>query len=222
MKPVLALVLLATCQVGQETPSIPWLHGLANPVSSNRSSDEVARRIDTWSRFSDVDPECSTGNYPGIEIEADVAAQPGLETVMVSLAHGIVITDAEGELIAETPGYHCEGTADELEAIAGGDAFGARTLAIAATAGGHEESRTWLTLFRVDGRRLDPVFTGTVEERRGTKVDRGGVFLLPNALIYRAPRGTPAIWFYNSDARAYVQPGQAIDTHHDGPTVSQR
>lgn len=224
MKTVVALALLASCQVTQETPSIPWLHGLANPVSTDRASDEVARRIDTWSRFSDVDPECSTGTYPGMAIEADVAGDAGVETIMVSLSHGIVVTDREGAMITETPGYHCEGTADELEAIAAGDAFGARTIAIAATTGGHRESSTWVTLFRVDGRRLDPVFTGTVEERRGDGVKRGGVFLLPNALVYRHPRGTPSVWIYNSDARAYVQPGKEIDTGHDGPTntVSQR
>lgn len=221
MRPLLALSLagLASCQVAQETPAIPWLHGLADPVGSNVESDEVARRIDTWSEFSDVDPECSTGAYPGIAIEADVAPAPGLETVMVSLAHGIVVTDRDGALVTEAPGYHCEGSADELEAIAAGNAFGAPTIAIAVTSGGHRESSTWVSLFRIDGRRLDPVFTGTVEERRGTTVQRGAIFLLPNALLYRHPGGTPSIWLYNSDARAYVQPGVQLDYRHDGPDL---
>lgn len=220
----LSLVSLAACQVPQETPAIPWLHGLADPVSSNLESDEVARRIDTWSEFSDVDPECSTGAYPGIAIEADVAPSPGLETVMVSLSHGIVVTDREGRLVTEAPGYHCEGSADELEAIAAGNAFGAPTIAIAVTAGGHRASSTWVSLFRVDGRRLDPVFTATVEERFGTTVRRGGIFLLPNALFYQHPRGATTIWTYNADARAYVQPGIELDYRHDGPDpiLSQR
>jgi hypothetical protein len=221
MKPLLALWLFTACQLTEQTPSIPWLHGLANPTSSNRASDEVARRIDTWSRFSDVDPDCS-GTYPGFEFEADVARNPGVETVLVSLSLGIVVTDSEGLLITETPGYHCAGSADELEAIAAGDAYGARTIAIAATTGGHRESSTWLTLFRVEGRRLDPVFTGTVEVRHDKAVSTGGVFLLPNALVYRPPGGKPSVWIYSSDARAYVEHGQEIDTHHDGPTVSLR
>jgi hypothetical protein len=215
---VFPLVGLATCQLARETPSIPWLQGLGSPVASDVTSDEVARRIDTWSELADVDPECSTGNYPGIAIEADVAPTPGLETVMVSLAHGIVVTDREGALITEAPGYHCEGSADELEAVAAGDAYGAPTIAIAVTSGGHRESETWVTLFRVDDRRLDPVFTGTVEQRRGNDLERGSVMLLPGALLYRAPGGEPTLWFYNSDAHAYVQPGQGLDDHHDGPT----
>ncbi len=224
MKSVLALSLLAACQVTQQTPSIPWLHGLADPVTSNRESDEVARRIDAWSAFADVDPECSTGAYPGIAIEADVAPVPGKETVMVSLSHGIVVVDHAGKLVTEVPGSHCDGTADELEAVAAGDAFGASTIAIAVTSGGRRESSTWLTLFRVNGRRLDPVFSATVEERSGTSVQRGDVFLVPGALLYRHPRGTASIWIYNSDARSYMQPGQQLDNAHDGPDqiVSER
>lgn len=218
MKALIALVGLTACQAAQPTPSIPWLHGLANPVASDVLSDEVARRIDTWSNFADVDAECSTGAHPGIAIEADLAPQPGSETILVSLAHGLVVLDREGQLITEAPGYHCDGTADELEAIAAGDAFGAPTLAIAATSGGHAESTTWLSLFRVDGRRLDPVFTGTVVERHGTEISEGAVYLLPDALLYRHPRGKPSLWIYNRDARAYLQPGDEIDRGHDGPS----
>jgi hypothetical protein len=224
MKALIALAGLTACQVAEPTPSIPWLHGLANPISSDRASDEVARRIDTWSGYSDVDPECSTGAHPGIAIDADVAPPAGDETILVSLAHGLVVVDREGKLVTEAPGYHCNGTADELEAIAAGDAFGARTIAIAATSGGHNESSTWVSLFRIDGRRLDPVFTGTVEERRGDTTASGAIFLVPNALLYRHPRGQTSLWIYNPEARAYVQPGQELDRDHDGPsqTISQR
>lgn len=224
MKALIALAGLTACQATQPTPSIPWLHGLANPIASDHTSDEVARRIDTWSPYSDVDPECSTGAHPGIAIEADLAAPPGNETIMVSLAHGLVIVDRTGKLVTEAPGYYCEGSADELEAIAAGDAYGAKTLAIAATTGGHNERSTWVSLFRVDGRRLDPVFTGTVEERRGAQTLQGAIVLLPGALLYRHPRGRASLWLYNADARAYVLPGEEIDRDHDGPsqTISRR
>lgn len=211
----------AACQLGQATPAMPWLHGLGAPVSSDRSSDEVARRIDTWSPYSDVDPECSTGAYPGIAIDADVSPAAGDETIMVSLAHGIVVTDRDGRLLAEAPGYHCEGSADELEAIAAGDAFGAPTIAIAVTSGGHRVSSTWITLFRVDGRHLDAVFTGTVEERDGDDAARGSIYLLPGALLYQPPRGLPALWRYDPAERAYVQP-EWLDPVPPTTTISAR
>jgi hypothetical protein len=222
MKSLIALVTLAGCQLSAETPSMPWLHGLTNAVASDRQSDEVARRIDTWSGFSDVDTECSTGAYPGIEITADVAAPAGEETIMVSLAHGIVVVDREQQLVTETPGYHCSGgSVDELEAVAAGDAYGVPTIALAATSGGKRATATWISLFRVaEDRRLDAVFTGTVEQRRGDDVARGAIYLLPNALIYRHPDGQPTVWVYNPVARAYLKPGDPVDdSHDDGPAL---
>lgn len=222
MKSLIALGMLAGCQLGAETPSIPWLHGLTDAVASDRQSDEVARRIDTWSGFSDVDAECSTGAYPGIEITADVAPRAGAETIMVSLAHGIVVVDREHQLVTESPGYHCSGgSVDELEAVAAGNAYGVPTIAIAATTGGKRETTTWISLFRIgEDRRLDAVFTGTVERRSGDDVARGAVYLLPNALIYRHPDSKPTLWIYNPVARAYLKPGDPVDdSHDDGPAL---
>jgi hypothetical protein len=222
MKSLIALVTLAGCQVPEETPAIPWLHGLSHAVGSDRQSDDVARRIDSWSGFSDVDPECSTGAYPGIEITADVASAAGDETILVSLAHGIVVVDREQQLVTESPGYHCSGgSIDELEAVAAGDAYGVPTIAIAATSGGRREAATWISLFRIgEDRRLDAAFTGVVELRHGTEVERGAVYLLPNALIYRHPASAPAIWTYNPIARAYLRPGDPVDdSHDDGPAM---
>ncbi len=199
---------------------MPWLHGLQKPVASDIASDEVARRMDSWSVLADVDPECSPGTYPGIAIASDVAPAPGIEIVMASLSHGVIVVDSEWRLIAEAPGYVCDddGSVDELESVAAGSAFGAPTIAIAATTGGHYETSTWVSLFRVGhAGQLDPVFTGTVEIRRGDDVETGGIFLLPGALIYRHPEGKPAFYYYNPVVRAYLQPGKPIDDSHSEP-----
>ncbi len=222
MKSLIALITVAGCQLSAETPAMPWLHGLANSVGSASQSDEVARRIGSWSGFSDVDPECSTGAYPGIEITADVAPAAGDETILVSLAHGIVVVDREHQLVTESPGYRCSGgSVDELEAIAAGNAYGVPTIAIAATSGGRNEAATWISLFRIgEDRRLDAAFTGVVELRHGTEIERGAVYLLPNALIYRHPSSQPTVWTYNPVARAYLRPGDPVDdSHDDGPAL---
>jgi hypothetical protein len=217
---------LAACQLGSETPSMPWLYGLSDVVASDRASDELGRRMADWSDRNDYDPRCPPGSAPAIELVADLAPTPGRERIWVSLAHGIAVFDAEGRLVTETPGYACDGSADELEAIAVGDAFGAPMLAIAATSGGHRQSSTWISLLRVgEDRTLDATFTGSVVERDGTSIEQGAIVLLPNALIYRHPRAKkPTLWIYNPVARAYLVPGDPIDESHDeGPSaVSSR
>jgi hypothetical protein len=219
---MLALAGLTACHVVDEVPKMPWLHGLSDAVASDRSSDELGRRMAEWSERVDYDPACPPGSYPAIQVFANVAPPAGLERIWISLAHGVAVFDHEGQLVSETPGYPCSGSADELEAIAGGDAFGAPTIAIAATTGGHRVSSTWISLLRVSpDRQLHAVFTGTVEERDGETVRRGGVFLLPNALIYRHPDGKPTVWFYNEAARAYLVPGDPVDdSHQDGPSIT--
>jgi hypothetical protein len=145
--------------------------------------------------------------------------------MLVSLARGVAVFDREGELVTETPGYQCEGSADELEVVAVGKAYGERTLVIAATTGGHRTSETWITMLRIDeDRSLDAVFTGTVEEHDGGIVRRGSLLVLPSALLYRHPQAlAPALWTYDREARAYLPPGQEVDrSHRDGPAVSFR
>lgn len=226
MRIVTAVILeLAACQTAGDIPDLPWIHGLTDVVVSTRSSDEVGRKIADWSERAALDPGCPIGSYPGIELTADVAPSPGGETTLVSLAHGVAIFDREGELVSETPGYQCEGSADELEAVAVGRAYGERTLVIAATTGGHRASQTWITMLRVDDdRSLDAVFTGTVEERDGGIARRGSILVLPSALLYRPPGAlVPALWIYDRHARAYLPPGQDVDrSRRDGPLVSRR
>jgi hypothetical protein len=230
--PLVALSLVA-CQATGEASDVPWLRGLTEVVSSTRSSDEVGRRFAEWSGRASLDPGCPLGSHVGIELTADVAAaSPGRETILVSLAHGIAVFDRHGALVTETPGYRCEGSADELEAVAVGKAHGERTLVIAATTGGHRSSSTWVTLLRIDDdRRLDAVFTGTVEEHdreHDREPDRehdrearrrGTIVVLPDALLYRHPNEpTPTLWVYDADARAYLPPGEEVDrSRNDGP-----
>ena len=219
MRSAIAALGFTACQVAQDIPTMPWLHGLSDVVSSDRALDEVGRRMGDRSEH---DRDCAPGAYTGIELTANVAPAAGTETIQVSLAHGVVVLDLEDQPIAEAPGYECEGSATELEAVAAGDAFGMPLIAIAATTGGHRVSSTWITLLRVGpDRTIDAVFTGTVEERDGETVRRGGVVMLPNALIYRHPRRQPRVWIYNPLARAYLVPGDPIDDSHDaGPSVT--
>lgn len=202
---------------------MPWLYGLSDPVASDRASDELGRRMAAWSDRDDYDPRCPPGSETAIELFGDIAPPAGREKIWVSLAHGIAVFDAGGQLVTETPGYPCNGTADELEAVAVGNAFGAPTLAIAATSGGHRERTTWISLLRVGpDRALDTAFTGAVVERDGETVAQGAIVLLPNALLYRAPRAEkPTFWIFDPVARAYLVPGEPIDvSHDDGPSVS--
>ncbi|HEU0035828.1 MAG TPA: hypothetical protein VFQ53_34685 [Kofleriaceae bacterium] len=213
-----ALLGAGACQVGTEVPAVPWLHGMTDVAVSEQANDSVTRRLDEWSPAVDVD-ECAGAAYPGIELTADVAGSTRKETVLASYAQGIVVLDGERRLVASTPGYRCGGTADEIQAVVVGSAFGDRTLVIVGTTGGHREADTWLGMFRVGfDKRLDPVFTGVVEERRGDRVEQGAVHMLPGALIYTPPGRTPTLWFWNPVARAYLLPGHPVDdSHDDGP-----
>ncbi|HEX8110721.1 MAG TPA: hypothetical protein VF516_23480, partial [Kofleriaceae bacterium] len=108
--------------------------------------------------------------------------------------------------IASAPAPGCQGSADDLEAIAVGDAqLGGPVLALAATGGGHRESSTWLGLYRVMNGAVAPIFTGMVEERTGDRTRTGEVTLLPGALLYRAPSGEQTLWVYRPEQRRYVE-----------------
>jgi len=217
---VLALLGLAACDVAQDkpaAPSVPGLYGLTDLVTSDRGSDDATRSLGMW---SDSDPDCAASAYPALALVAEVAPHPGPETILGSYANGVVVLDREGQLVAATLGYPCAGSADELEQLVAGNAFGDRTIGVVGTTGGHRESSTWIGLFRVGfDRRLDPVFTGNIEERRGSEVRRGAISMLPNALVYQRPGSTrKVLYVFDPVGRAYLVPGEQLDhTNHDGP-----
>ena len=213
----LAAASAAACQqaVAREPPSpLPWLHGLTDLRVVERGPAGA---------LVDLEPDdaCGPGAYAELELAADVAPPAGRETIRASYARGVTVRDTEGIVLAAAPGYPCWGSADELEVLAAGTSFPARTLVLAATSGGRREQLTWLALFRVTAPgELAPVFTGAVEVREDERVRRGEVWLLPGGLLYRPPGGELGVWIYDPVGRAYTHRGPLLDRgprHVEGP-----
>lgn len=157
----------------------------------------------TW---RDPDPDCSAASYGGLEITANVTGGRGPQTVLASFTQGVVVLDGQGELLASATAPACQGSADELVAIAAGDAhIDHPVIALAVTVGGHREASTWLVLYRVVGGAVAPAFAGVVEERIGEQRRTGDVTLLPGALLYRAPSGTQRLWVYTAERQRYAE-----------------
>jgi hypothetical protein len=144
-------------------------------------------------------------------VEADLSDAPGNESVEASYTEGIVVRDAEGHVLAHAPGFAASGgSADDIDALAVGDAqIGTPVVALAATKGGHNESMTWLTLYRVaNSGELQPIFIGEVEHHAGRTTRTGTVTLVPGGLVYQPPQGEPSIWLYDESLGRYVQRDQ--------------
>jgi hypothetical protein len=199
----------APAEAGPDAPAVaaaralPWLHHFAAAAVSAEASAQVVERMARW-RAPDLD--CSAAAYGGLAIAADVAPAPGSEEVLASYTQGVLVLDAAGRVIASAPAPGCQGSADDLDAIAVGDAqLGGPVIALAATGGGHHESSTWLGLYRVVDGAVVPIFAGVVEDRAGDRTRTGEVTLLPGALLYRAPSGAQTLWLYRPEQHRYVQ-----------------
>jgi hypothetical protein len=214
-------VLAAGCQPSTQLPEAPWLHGLTDAVASDQGSPETMRRLGD---FQDLEPGCGADAYRGIELVADVAPAPGRERIVASHAQGVFVYDTEDQLVAWSPGYRCDGSADAIEALAAGDAYGHRTIVVVGTSGGHTEHDTWVGLFRIGSdARLEPAFAADVEHHRGDEVSRGLIALLPSSLVYVTPEGGAALYVYDPVARAYLVPRDpADDPPHQPPVVTRR
>jgi len=181
--------------------AFPWLHNL----SAVHVTDEP--------RAGASELGCSSGASQSLSLVADIVPGRGRETIVASLTDGVVVRDREDQPIGRAPGYDCTGSADEITALATGSAFGAPTIALAITHGGHRVQATELALLRVDARgRLEPVFTAEVEERAGDTVRRGSVWVIPGGLIYRHPRRNTALWTFDPVAGVYLYRGGFDET----------
>ena len=187
-------------------------------VVSEEASVQATSRLQAW--FPRDDEGCGSGAHQGMQLLADVAPPPGRETILASYAGGVVVLDREGQMVASSPGYPCTGSADEIEAIAAGDAFGNQTIVLVAKAGGHREFSTFVGLFRMGfGKRLDPVFTAVVEEHEGSLVHRGAIYMVPGALAYRLPDGRYGFFVFDPIARAYLDRREPLDDPGHEPPV---
>ena len=209
VKPILyALVaLLAPVSVHQApaSPAIPWLYNFDDVVASTDGDLATAFRL---TGFGDPDDRCDPGEHVGFAVHADLGPGAADVTVMSSYAEGVVVVGSEGRRLASTPGFVCQGSADELEVLAVGRAFTVPTIVVVATTGGRREQITWVGLYRV-GRegRLDPVFVGAVEQREDGIVRRGAITLLPGALIYRAPGAGEGLWVFDPVVHTFTPRG---------------
>ncbi|HEU4729766.1 MAG TPA: hypothetical protein VFT22_17845 [Kofleriaceae bacterium] len=188
---------------GASARALPWLHNFAVSAESATPSASVIDRMSPWRA---VDPNCSASAYGGFAIKADVAEPAGSEEVLASYTQGVLVLDGEGRLVASATAPSCQGSADEIEAIAAGDAhIDHPVIAMAVTSGGHRASSTWLVLYRVIGGVVAPVFSAVIEEHAGDRTDAGDVTLLTGALLYHAPSGHQTLWTYSSEQQRYVE-----------------
>jgi hypothetical protein len=199
---VVALFAMGTA-VHAEPASMPWLRNLGDVRAVSVGEPFVAMAMD-----AEIDPSCDESMSTGLALVANVAPGSGSETVLASFAHGVMVYGREGELIAATPGFPCAGSADEIEVLAAGTAFGVPLIAITATTGGRREQLTWVGLYRIGLHgRLEAVFTGAVEQREDGIVRRGSITILPGALLVRDPLGGVGFWVIDPVSGVYVPSG---------------
>jgi hypothetical protein len=216
-----AIAVLAGCQASAspQDPLVPWLHGMSGLSASEHASASATRRLDALLPVVDNDA-CGAGAYQAIELVADIAPAPGSETILGSYAHGIAVLDRSGQLLASTNGYRCDASVDEIEAIAAGRAFGEPTLVVVAKTGGRRAYTRFVGLFRLGfAKRLDPVFTATVEEHDGDEVRTGAIVMLQDALVYRLPDGRYAYYVFDPVGRVYLAPVDPLDDPHHEPPI---
>jgi hypothetical protein len=185
--------------------ALPWLQGFFAPTGATETASQDA--VEELAEWRQPDAACIGTLYGGLSLTADVAAGEGEERVLASYTQGLVVLDRENHLIAQAPGFPCEGSADELVALAAGDGgVGTPIVALAATSGGHAESATVLTLYRVaNSGELQPVFIGEVERHADHTTQTGTVTLIPGGLVYRDTSGTLSLWVYDTELGRYVQ-----------------
>jgi hypothetical protein len=185
--------------------ALPWLQGFFAPQgSTEQGSRDVLPQLAEW---RDPAENCVASAYGGMSLRADVSAAEGNELVLASYTQGVFVFDKDNHLLAQAQGLPCEGSADELVALAAGDAaIGVPVVVLAATAGGRNESVTWITMFRVgNGGELQPIFSGEVERHEGETTRTGVITLVPGGLVYRDPYGSLGMWLYDPELGRYVE-----------------
>jgi hypothetical protein len=185
--------------------ALPWLQGFFAPEGETElgSRDVIAE----LSEYRPPADECVADTYGGLAVGADVSDSEGGEKVLASYSQGVFVFDRSRHLLAQSQGFVCRGSADELVALTAGNAYiGTPVIALAATSGGHAENMTWLTLYRVgNGGELQPIFIGEVERHEGETTRTGTVTLVPGGLIYREPAGSVSIWIYDAERGRYIE-----------------
>lgn len=185
--------------------ALPWLQGFFTPqgVTEQGSRDVLAELAEWRAPLED----CVATAYGGLVLRADLDGAPGDEKILASYTQGVFVLGPDRHVLGQAPGLSCEGSADELVALAAGDvSIGTPVLALAATTGGRVENVTVLSLYRLaDDGTLRPIFAGEVERHDGDTSRTGVVTLVPGGLIYRDPTGSVGIWLYDAQRGRYVE-----------------
>ena len=178
--------------------ALPWLSGFEPVAVADEPARDVQVELAEWQGAADE--HCVASAYGGLRVAA------GDDTVLASYTQGLLVLRG-GQAIARAPGFDCFGSADELVALATGDAeLAMPVIAVAATSGGHAENATWLAMYRIGDRgELAPIFTAIVERHAGHQTRTGVVVLFPGGLVYRSPDGGSSLWLYDRDLGRYVE-----------------
>jgi hypothetical protein len=185
--------------------AMPWLQGFFAPeATSERPRGDVITTLAEWRA---PDEACVGSAYGGLLLRADVVPGGLPERILASYSQGVFVLDDSHRLLAQAPGFPCEGSADALVAIAVGDVLiGAPVVALAATTGGHAENMTWLTLYRVSpAGELQPVFIGEIERHEEHATYTGTVVIVPGGLVHRDPAGALSFWIYEPTLGRYIE-----------------
>jgi hypothetical protein len=194
---LLILVSAVACDVvpppasAPPAPALPWIRGFAPAAVSDLATPLATQHL---ARLTSASPE---DDYNALELHADLAGDAQTETVLASYGFGVAIFDGTGHVVARAPGLATSGSADDLLAIAVGDAqLGAPVLVVASQRGGHRESTVSVTLYRMTGQRaLQPLFSAPIEIHDGDVTRAGTLVFGRGQLWYRAPDATAAsLW----------------------------
>lgn len=183
-------------------PALPWLRGFEPAVVSDRATPAASAQI---ARLRSASPE---DDYGALELRADLVGDARVETVVASYGFGVAVLDGAHHVLAHAPGLDATGSADDLLAIAVGDArLGTPVLVVASQRGGHRESTTTLTLYRLtEGRALQALFSAPIELHDGDVTQTGALVLGGARLWYRPPGAVVATsWVLDPARGRYVE-----------------
>ena len=190
------LVLAALGACGAPVPAMPWLHGFAATASTTAATRDAAEQLG-----GEPDP------YGALVLEADVAPDAGDETILASRAQGLVVLNANGDVLGRAPGFDPVGSADDTLALAVGDAgIGQAVIALAIELGGHRLGETHLVLYRVGDNAMHALFDAVGATRDGDAVRTGDVIMFPAGLVYHPPDGgDTSLWLIDDARTRYVR-----------------
>jgi hypothetical protein len=189
----LALV-VAACNLPAPPPAMPWIGGLATTASGDIETPAAAERLRGAVHVRD---DLGYGA---------IALPTSFGTILASAHQGVAVVDANDHLIARAPGFDVEGSADDLVAVAVGDAqLDKPVIVVAITRGGHRASTTSILVYQLgEHARLDQLLAVPIEEHDGDQTFAGSLTFVAQAVLYRSPHGGLEPWAFDASARRYV------------------